>query len=68
LRLAYRAPPSAGIEKTVTGSAKPRTRIFPTAMSFASGSVNVEESGRFVRAEFAKWATVVRDAKLKDAR
>jgi hypothetical protein len=37
-------------------------------MSFASGSVNVEESGRFVRAEFAKWATVVRDAKLKDAR
>jgi tripartite-type tricarboxylate transporter receptor subunit TctC len=31
-------------------------------------AVNVEESGRFVRAEFAKWATVVRDAKLKEAR
>jgi tripartite-type tricarboxylate transporter receptor subunit TctC len=31
-------------------------------------AVNVEESGRFVRSEFAKWATVVRDAKLKEAR
>jgi tripartite-type tricarboxylate transporter receptor subunit TctC len=30
--------------------------------------VNAEESGRFVQAEFAKWASVVRDAKLKEAR
>jgi tripartite-type tricarboxylate transporter receptor subunit TctC len=29
---------------------------------------NLDDSARFVRAEFDKWATVVRDAKLKEAR